>query len=112
ELQQPSPFPELLLGAKLWAVPPSSVNAAAGSTQDAITSGDLTTATRYRLYSQLRLPLLRAAAAQRAGEVVKAATVEGEREAAVQQGLLLRDVGATYVMLRATAAAAPVNAAL
>ena len=77
---------DLLLGAKLWAVPPSSATSAVGATQDVL-GGDAGAATRYRLYAQLRLPVLRAAAARQAGEVVRAAVAEGEREAAVRCSL-------------------------
>lgn len=98
-MQQPSVQPELVFGARLWAMTPRE-------------AGDPDLATRYRLYAALRVPVLRLAAMGQGQRVVQAARQEAMHLQHVEQALLLREVGTCYVALRAAREATPAHAAL
>jgi outer membrane protein TolC len=94
-LEQPSPFPSLRAGTRIWPAGSDSFPANPDET-------------RYRIYAQLRLPLLVAAAAWKSREVESAMVHRGEWETRLARGLLWRDLATSYAVARTAAEAAPV----
>ena len=98
-LEQPSPFPSLRTGVRVWPAGSSSFP-------------DASDEARYRIYAQLRLPLLIAAAAWKSHDVETAVAHRGEWETRLARVLLWRDLATSYAVARTAAEAAPIYAQL
>jgi len=98
-LEQPSPFPSLRTGARVWPAGSDSFP-------------DSASQTRYRIYAQLRLPLLIAAAAWASHDIENAVTKRGEWETQLARVLLQRDLATSYAVARTAAESAPAYAQL
>lgn len=99
ELEQPSPFPTARIGGRLW--PAETRITAAGQSES-----------RYRLYTQLRLPLLIVAAHHAGRSIIAAADGQSAAEQRLARALLLRDLSVAYAVERAAEEALPAYEAL